>query len=466
MVSMRPADAPRIGPEPSLGTLSLVTPGTPFRALGNTGRERFRRALSRSASRRGSPVAAEADAIYDVLAPRGLTRLGAAMAWIERRNETNDADLVYYGRDLHNLWAVKRPDGGWRSYPSYAAAARDWAEHVLGPVYADLVTLGELVARYAPWSDGNTPTHYGEKAAREINALPLQEEDPMPPPDQDLPPPTPAARHPSPTIYDLRNDAHAARFGLTPAERDRIVAKKIAGRDGRRPEAIGLHVQWGHTSGSLRHWLGVEASATVMVQRDGSILRVIPEGDGPWTQGDVKNPGPRARALLDRFGADPNVYSLTIEAEDERTEQINETQTRTILWQIREWQRSWPALTDPERILGHYEINSVDRARCGRYRDAIVRALLAGGPGPAPVAEPEFPGLPAWLPVEGLRAAFPLADPRGAVTRALIAWIAEQGRVPFFMEKRDLGGGRNLWRFDRVTLFSDGPRVWVEGETA
>ena len=30
----------------------------------------------------------------------------------------------------------------------------------------------ELIARYAPWSDGNNPTHYGAKAAREINALP------------------------------------------------------------------------------------------------------------------------------------------------------------------------------------------------------------------------------------------------------------------------------------------------------
>ena len=271
---------------------------------------------------------------------------------------------------------------------------------------------------------------------------------------------------PTPIIYDLRNDAHAARFGLTPAERDRLLVKKIPGRDGMRPEAIGLHVQWGATPGSLRHWLGVDASATVMVQRDGSILKVIPEGDGPWTQGDVRRPGARARALLDRFGPDPNVYSLTIEAEDERTERINEAQTRTILWQIGEWQRRWPTLADHERIVVHYEINSVDRARCGRYRDAIVRELLAGGhaPQPEPEPEPACPGLPVWLPADGLRAAFPLADPRGVVTRALLAWIVREGRMPWFIEKRDLGDGRNVWRFDLVTLFNDGARVWLEGE--
>jgi hypothetical protein len=439
-----------------------VSPATPFRTLGNTDRASFRRALARSASRRTSPVTPEADAIYDTLVPSGLTRLAAAMAWIERRNDTNDADLVYYGRDLHNVWAVKRPDGGWRSYPSYVAAAAEWADHILGPAYADLTTLGELIARYAPWSDGNNPTHYGEKAAREINALPLIEElikEPMPLPTS----PTPDTHHPSPTIYDLRNNTHAARFGLIPAERDRIIGKKIPGRAGMRPEAIGLHVQWGNTPGSLRHWLGVDASATVMVQRDGSILNVIPESDGPWTQGDVKTPGPRARRLMERFGPDPNVYSLTIEAEDERTEQITDVQARTILWQIRQWQRQWPHLTDPERILGHYEINSVDRARCGRYRDAIVRELLAGWPPPDP--EPEFPGLPPWLPAAALRAAFPLADPGGVVTRRLIAWIADAGRLPYYLEKRDLGAGRNLWRFDRVTVLNDGPRVWVEGET-
>ena len=445
-------------------TLSLVTPQSSYRTLGNTDRERFRHALSRSASRRPSPVAPEADAIYDRLAPRGLTRLGAAMAWIERRNDTNDADLLYYGRELHNLWAVKRPDGGWRSYPSYTEAARDWAEYVLGPTYADLVTLAELIARYAPASDGNDPTHYGEKAAWETNALPLMADEPEPaiPPAARLPPP---ASSWTPTIYDLRNDAHAARFGLALPERDRLLVKKIPGRNGMRPEAIGLHVQWGNTPGSLRHWLGVEASATVMVQRDGSILKVIPEADGPWTQGDVNNPGSRARRLLDRFGPDPNVYSLTIEAEDERTEQVTETQTRTILWQIRAWQRSWPHLADPERILGHFEINSVDRARCGRYRDAIVRELVAGGLAPEPQPEPEFTGLPPWLPADGLHAAFPLADPGGVVTRALIAWIGREGRIPYFVEKRDLGAGSNLWRFDRVTLFNDGPRVWIEGET-
>lgn len=269
----------------------------------------------------------------------------------------------------------------------------------------------------------------------------------------------------APVIYDLANDAHAARFGLSPAERD-VITGRGAARKASSIQAVGLHVQWGNTPGSLDHWLAVSASSTVMVQRDGSILRVIPELRVPWTQGDVKSPDAEARRLMDRFGRDPNQYSLTIEAEDLREEDVTSTQERTIVWQIREWARKYGAhLLDPERILGHYQINSVDRARCGRYVGRIEAQLAGAAPVPEPPPVVEFAGLPAWLPADAFEAAFPLADPGGVVTKRLIAWIAETGELPWWVGKTDLGNGRNLWRFDRLTLLNDGPRAWAEGET-
>lgn len=435
-----------------------ITPRSPFRAAGNTDRASFRAALSRTvAAGVTPPPLREADAIYEALAPHGLTRLGAGMAWIERRNETDPDGLAFYPRRFHNLWAVKNRAGGWWDFDSYAEAARMWGPYVLGETYADLTTIAEFISRYAPWSDGNDPDAYGRQLAAEINALPLV---------ADAPPADPEPIPWSPVIYDLRNDSHAARFGLTPAERDRILAKQIPGRHGMRPEAIVLHVQWGWTSGSLRHWLGVSASSTIMVQQDGSLLRVIPEGDGPWTNGDVQNPDASARALMQRFGPDPNVYALTIEAEDGRTEQINAAQLRAIVWQIRQWYERWPHLREAGHVLGHYQINSVDRSRCGRYRGDVLFALSDQPPIPEPEPVPELPGLPDWLPADALRAAFPLADPHGVVTKRLIAWIAAEGELPYWVEKIDLGSGRNIWRFDRVTLFNDGGRVWIEGEAA
>jgi hypothetical protein len=181
------------------GIVTSVTPQSPFRELGNTDRQSFRAALARTVDpATTSPFTpAVADAIYDVLAPKGLTRLAAAMAWIERSNETNRDDLQYYGRDLHNAWAVKNSDGSWAKYPDYAAAASAWADRILGPVYADLTTVADFIGRYAPWSDGNNPINYGRKVAAQVNALPRQVIiTPTPHPD---PTPTPT---PGPTPAD------------------------------------------------------------------------------------------------------------------------------------------------------------------------------------------------------------------------------------------------------------------------
>lgn len=270
----------------------------------------------------------------------------------------------------------------------------------------------------------------------------------------------------SPVVYDLRNDAHAILFDLKPWERDQLLTKRIENRNGKRPELIGLHVQWGNSRGSLRYWLGVAASSTVMVQTDGSILKIIPEQHGPWTEGDVKNPDTEAKWFMQQLGTDdPNPYVLSIEAEDNRTTKINPAQERTIVWLIRQWWAKYPWLADgtwQNRIHGHYQVNSVDRATCGLYAPHI-ESLLAGNT-PAPQPTPGFTDLPAWLPPDFFRAAFPLADPKGAVTKRLISWIARSGKVPWFQGKIDVGNGRNLWRFDTLTLLSDGETVWLEGE--
>jgi hypothetical protein len=150
----------------------MTTTRTPFRETGNTDLASFTRALSRTIST-PSPMAREAEAIYNALSPHGLTRLGAAMCWIERRNETDPGGLRYYGRNLHNAWAIKR-NGDWARYASYADAAEDWAQRVLGPTYANATSIAEFIAIYAPAFDGHDPEAYARMAATEIDALPRQ----------------------------------------------------------------------------------------------------------------------------------------------------------------------------------------------------------------------------------------------------------------------------------------------------
>ena len=148
-----------------------VTARSPFRELGNTDRASFKKALGRTIAG-PSPMTAEADAIYDALEPHGLTRLAAAMAWIERRNETDPGGLRYYGRNLHNAWAIKRA-GSWARYDSYEDAAKDWAERVLGPTYDAATTLAEFINIYAPSFENDT-NRYIQMAVDEVNALPRQ----------------------------------------------------------------------------------------------------------------------------------------------------------------------------------------------------------------------------------------------------------------------------------------------------
>ncbi len=127
-----------------------------------------------------------------------------------------------------------------------------------------------------------------------------------------------------PTVYDIRTNADAERFQVSTtlagrwdpnrSERDYLLTRRTLGRGGARPKIIVLHIQQGGTPGSLNSWVnGINddgspraASSTVMAQKDGSILRVIPEEHGPWTNGRLRHPTPKGQDIVDAFGRDPN----------------------------------------------------------------------------------------------------------------------------------------------------------------
>ncbi|HEY7120174.1 MAG TPA: hypothetical protein VH475_26535, partial [Tepidisphaeraceae bacterium] len=82
---------------------------------------------------------------------------------------------------------------------------------------------------------------------------------------------------PKPVLYELSKDY--ARFGLSKQQANEVINSRFANRSGGKPLFIVLHVQEGTSSSSLAYWAspGVDASSTVMVQKDGSILRIVPE---------------------------------------------------------------------------------------------------------------------------------------------------------------------------------------------
>ena len=213
-----------------------------------------------------------------------------------------------------------------------------------------------------------------------------------------------------PTIFDIRNDADAARFRLSTTEptrnsggvpaRDYLLGQRIEGRGGNAPSFIVLHIQDGATHGSLDHWVAghkwredpatgqwvetdqpIQASATVMIQKDGSVLRVIPEEHGPWTNGDVTNPTAQAAGLLalgpNPADPDPNHFCLTIEAEGKPSDAMPDAQLAAVVWQCQTWIDRYGIPI--ANILPHSAINSVGRAHCPGPYEARVLAALGGG---------------------------------------------------------------------------------------
>lgn len=130
----------------------------------------------------------------------------------------------------------------------------------------------------------------------------------------------------------------------------------------------------------------MQASCTVTIQRDGSVLRVIPERDGPWTNGAIRNPTARGRALIAR-GGNPNLWTLSIEMEGRHNGAITEAQMRSAEWWIRDAARRHGIPLDRDHILRHADIDQVQRAHCpGLYFEPLMTRLTSLPAAKAPPA--------------------------------------------------------------------------------
>ena len=266
--------------------------------------------------------------------------------------------------------------------------------------------------------------------------------------------------YPAPTIYSLSRDY--ARFGLTQPQANKIGSHKFAARQGKKPMAIVLHIQEGTTKSSLSWWASgnADASATVMIEKDGSLLRVIPEADGPWTNGDVKAPSAKGQQLLNKIGGvNPNLVTLSIEAAGFSNDLMTDAAATTTCWQLTEWMRIH-GLTKAD-IYKHADLNSVTRAFCpGKYWDQVMAKL--DGVTPAPVPAPAWPGKPAWLPAEMVKVLFPEADPAGLRTQAWFAECNRSGRAPRRIAFHGTGS-QQLIEFNDGTLIDATGKVVSRG---
>jgi hypothetical protein len=282
-----------------------------------------------------------------------------AKEWYQRLSDPKYKGFVYGPREASIEQVVVTYQGGpgcWTSKGATCANGETWTPGKAGSIE---LSIQQFVARV------NTFMGHPQKVPWTVT------------PDTTAPPVTPPAG--SPIIYTLRNDY--ARFGLTKARADTLRGWCFQNRSGQQVLGIFLHVQEGTTPGSLGWWLDgwvngqkVQASSTVMIQQDGSILEVIDYDDGPWTNGDTCNPNAWGqRFLAQTQGGNPNLFSETAELEGFYNKAHSNEQLDAAAW----WVRSRMAARglDKDDVGRHAFLNSCSRANCPG--DVIFNGVMA-----------------------------------------------------------------------------------------
>lgn len=132
------------------------------------------------------------------------------------------------------------------------------------------------------------------------------------------------------------------------------------GREGKSIITIVNHITVGAFPGCL-NWLqnpdsGV--SSNYLVNRAGEIYQLVKDENSAWANGEVDK---STWTLYD--GTNPNRYTLSIEHEGfDGT--LTEEQYQATLWLQTQLMVKWNIPIDRDHIIGHYQIDSVNRADC------------------------------------------------------------------------------------------------------
>lgn len=286
----------------------------------------------------------------------------------------------------YNPLGLKKADNsGFLEFSSWADAFKEWQRRMDDPTYKggvympENITLKQFIYTYAGgpgcWtSKGKTCANGETKASIDLYL------------DQTIarlnrylgfdapePTPTPVPGKP-PVIYSLANDY--ARFGLSKQEAQTMMGRCFSGRSGVPVMGLFCHVQEGTTAGSLNHWLygGVQASSTVMIQHDGSVLGVIAENNAPWTNGDTCNPTAKGQGYLAALGGgNPNLGTVSIEFEGYYNKGHEAVQLDAGAWQLAQWMARYGLAKSA--IYRHSDVNSCSRANC--CGDVLWNGLMA-----------------------------------------------------------------------------------------
>lgn len=149
----------------------------------------------------------------------------------------------------------------------------------------------------------------------------------------------------------------------------------FSSREGYKPEIIVIHISAGSLT-SMTSWFSTpnsQASAHYGIGKDGSILQYVLEENKAWTNGRVNNPSYK----LYKQGVNPNLYTISIENEGQDLDDAPVEQMRTLCELIKDIAKRWNIPLDRDHIIGHFEIDAINRPYCPSKNHSIVDEIVA-----------------------------------------------------------------------------------------
>lgn len=138
------------------------------------------------------------------------------------------------------------------------------------------------------------------------------------------------------------------------------------------PSLIVCHITEGTYNSAINWFLNTNsyASSHYIIARTGDVAQMVALSDSAWCNGDLNNPTSK---IVKEMKINPNLYSYSIEHEGYSYKELyggltdnQYKSTLEICKKIITWHNSnySPFIIDREHIIGHFEINSVDKKNC------------------------------------------------------------------------------------------------------
>lgn len=167
------------------------------------------------------------------------------------------------------------------------------------------------------------------------------------------------------------------------------------GRNGHAIAGICYHTMDGYWPFYQRIIQGLERptyvnSANYSLNRDGTIHQHVPDDTAAWCNGQMVQPdmGVYFIGQCAKLNINPNLVTISIECEGKSGEPWTEVQYQSLLWWTREMLRRHPELgPDRQRLVGHYQIDSVNKQGCPGSSFPWARLMKDIQPTPPPAED-------------------------------------------------------------------------------